>query len=124
LVVEGLIWPPPATVHMLVVVELIVSLIVLLLKEAEAVRLTGIAVEAIMEDQVAVEVEVLLQIMEQVLEDLERLVKVMLVVLKGVILLLTQEEAVEVLELLVLVVIPQVVMPEVLERRLILQDLL
>jgi hypothetical protein len=77
-----------------------------------------------MEDQVAVEVEVLLQIMEQVLEDLERLVKVMLVVLKGVILLLTQEEAVEVLELLVLVVIPQVVMPEVLERRLILQDLL
>jgi hypothetical protein len=109
---------------MLVVVELIVSLIVLLLKEAEAVRLTGIAVEAIMEDQVAVEVEVLLQIMEQVLEDLERLVKVMLVVLKGVILLLTQEEAVEVLELLVLVVIPQVVMPEVLERRLILQDLL
>jgi hypothetical protein len=124
LVVEGLIWPPPATVHMLVVVELIVSLIVLLLKEAEAVRLTGIAVEAIMEDQVAVEVEVLLQIMEQVLEDLERLVKVMLVVLKGVILLLTQEEAVEVLELLVLVVIPQVVMPEGLERRLILQDLL
>ena len=47
---------------MQVVVEVIVLLIALLLLEAEVVRLTGIAVEVIMEDQVAVEAGVLLQI--------------------------------------------------------------
>ena len=82
---------------MQVVVEVIVLLIALLLLEAEVVRLTGIAVEVIMEDQVAVEAGVLLQITEQVMADLELLDKVMTGVLKEPTQLLIQEEAVEVL---------------------------
>jgi len=64
------------------VVEVIALLIALLLLEAEEVRLTGIAVEAMMEDQAAVEAEVLLQIMKQALVDQELLAKAMTGVVK------------------------------------------
>ena len=81
---------------MQVVVEVIVLLIALLLLEAEVVRLTGIAVEAMTEDQAVVEAEVLLQIMKQVLVDQELLAKAMTGAVKEPTQLLIQEEAVEV----------------------------
>ena len=81
---------------MQVVVEVIVLLMALLLLEAEVVRLTGIAVEVMTEDQVAVEAEVLLQIMKQALVDQELLAKAMTGVVKEDTQLLIQEEAVEV----------------------------
>ena len=107
----GLVWQPQVTARMQVVVEVIVLLIALLLLEAEVVRLTGIGVVVIMEDQVAVEAGVLLELTVQVMAELELVEMVMRGVLKDASQLLIQEEAVEVVvEILVLELNQMVVM--------------
>ena len=110
-------------VHIRGLLEQIVLLIVLLLLEAEVVRLTGIKVGAMTEEMVAVEAEVLLQIMQQALVEMELLAKAMTGVVKVLIQLLIQEEAVEALVGMVELLLQEFKELEELEHLLILQDL-
>jgi hypothetical protein len=110
-------------VTMRVLVEVIVLLMVLLLLEAEAVRLTGMAVVIVMEELEAQEAEVLLRIRMLEMEVQERRAKVIMGAVMVLIQLLIQEGAVEVPQLSVQLLVREPMELEVLDDPLILLDL-